>query len=261
MSYNGSLIQINGRQLLVYRHEDNHGQPPYQISAIWKDKPDQKYHLNTGTYDPRLVNLNNQIYMFSTDHTRVHIGEIKTDNKITYHRDRKLDTDFLLQKQEKNWLPFINQDELYLVYNFDPHIILCCNPELAFCHKEYTTKNYIKWNHGKINGGSSPILIGIEYLSFFHSWREISKESRMYHIGAYTFQNQPPFKILKYTTTPLWQEDFYTTPSISRHKVLFPTSAYQEGEDIIMTYGENDATTKYAKFNLKSLLALMKPNI
>jgi predicted GH43/DUF377 family glycosyl hydrolase len=188
------------------------------------------------------------------------MGTIKTEN-MSYFNDRKLETNFKLQKHEKNWLPFTNQDELYLVYKFQPHIILNCDPITAYCRQEYSTPCSLKWQYGIISGGSSPILIGDEYLSFFHSWRETASHGpRIYYVGAYTFQDKPPFGILRYTTSPLWQKDFYTTPSPSKHKVLFPTSAFLDKDDVIMVYGENDATTKQAKFNLEELSRLMVIN-
>ncbi len=260
--YNGSILEINGRFLYVYRHEQILSQRPFLISACWLNENydiiSKQYHLHTGGYDPRIIKYGDRVIMFYTDHLRVHCGEIVAEEDISYYDDRILQTDFPLQKNEKNWLPFLIEDELKLIYSFSPHTILDCALEEGQCIKESQAPVKLNWLRGTIYGGSTPIRLGNDFISFFHSWKADSPDHRtsprIYSIGAYIFSAQQPHNIKYVTKTPIWNDDFYSSKSACIHKVTFPMSALLEDNEIILSYGENDVVTKLAKFNLDGFL-------
>lgn len=115
----------------------------------------------------------------------------------------------------------------------------------------------MNWKYGTIFGGSTPIIIKDKYISFFHSWiaetPEHRRSPRVYHIGVYSFSADPPNRILSSSKIPIWIEDFYSAPSEVMHKVIFPTSIILDKNNIILSYGENDAVTKLLEISLSEL--------
>jgi hypothetical protein len=122
----------------------------------------------------------------------------------------------------------------------------------------------MSWRYGEPFGGTSPILLGDKYLTFFHSWTadtdDYRRSPRIYHIGAYIFNSKPPFNVLSYLPSQLEYDDMniqYNKDTPTGHKVRFPMSRLSDGEYIILTFGEDDIHTKIIRINLDKLLFRM----
>lgn len=147
--------------------------------------------------------------------------------------------------QEKNWLWFFHQDQLHMIYRTSPHIIARFGKDekgndFQF-QLEYKTENKLPWDYGVIRGGTPPIKIGDEYLTFFHSSVQTNDQyHRRYYMGAYTFADEPPFPITRITVEPLlvgsWQDRWYKRKPL----VVFPCGSRLKDNKWLVTMGVND---------------------
>jgi len=79
------------------------------------------------------------------------------------------------QWQEKNWMLFEHDGELWAVYTIAPHVILRLDMrerDAIRCRRAYATawdvSSYAR-RYGEPRGGSSPVRVGAAYYAFFHS--------------------------------------------------------------------------------------------
>jgi predicted GH43/DUF377 family glycosyl hydrolase len=104
--------------------------------------------------------------------------------------------------------------------------------------------------------------MGDYYLSFFHSSTPLKSEKhgRIYFIGAYIFENKPPFRPISYTPEPLVMGEYFDM-SVKRPAntvfVVFPCGAIFDGENWKVSFGYQDYENRIFTINNKELLNLM----
>lgn len=161
--------------------------------------------------------------------------EIDDEWKATRRRDpvygKNSDNLFEQKGDEKNWLWFSHENELYLIYTTWPHLIVHWN-DLFLPVEEYRTNVWSPfWNWGEPRGGSAPILVGDEYVSFFHSSTPWQDGKRQYHMGAYAFEARPPFRVTRVTPEPLLSGSLDDPWAEGKPLVVFPCAALYEKND------------------------------
>ena len=119
---------------------------------------------------------------------------------------------------------------------------------------------------GGLRGGTPAQKVGDEYLAFFHSSFRDRNGIIWYCMGAYTFEDQPPFRITKISNYPILFEGIYGTPPMNTadpmKRVIFPSGFVVEernGKEVIhLSCGENDASVKIITLDKNTLLRGMK---
>lgn len=141
---------------------------------------------------------------------------------------------------EKNWLFFVHDDRMHLIYQAKPHVVVEFNDNMGIV-KEYRTDNpKIEWKWGEIRGGTPPVRAGDEYWTFFHSSLPWTDRYRRYFMGAYAFEAKAPFRITRITKEPLLagsQEDPWCD---SKPLVVFCSGFIMDGSNCLVTFGVND---------------------
>lgn len=145
---------------------------------------------------------------------------------------------------EKNWIWFFHEDIPYLIYKANPHVVAQFSDKFQFVN-EFITENPLPWKYGEIRGGTPPLRIGNEYWTFFHSSTDWfnpirNRMSRRYHMGAYAFEAQPPFRITQMTNEPIIsgsQEDRWAPP---KPLVIFPCGTDYRDNKWFVSMGIND---------------------
>jgi predicted GH43/DUF377 family glycosyl hydrolase len=161
---------------------------------------------------------------------------------------------------EKNWLWFFHQDQLHMVYQMSPHIVSRFSLD-GKCEQEYKTfEKPLDWKYGTIRGGTPPILTddGNEYLSFFHSSLPDEKYHRRYYMGAYTFESQPPFRIMRMTTEPLLVGSEADIWSKDKPLVVFPCGSRLKDKKWLVTMGVNDLASAWIEIPHTDLEPLLE---
>lgn len=143
-------------------------------------------------------------------------------------------------KPEKNWTWFEHADEvgsfstMHYVYSISPHVVVSTIAQMA--------QNRIPWQYGEPRGGTPPVRVGDEYISFFHSSLPWQPPKRRYFMGAYTFSAKPPFEPLRSTRAPLLIGSEQDMRSLNSPLVVFPCGALKDKDDgeWLVTFGLND---------------------
>lgn len=181
---------------------------------------------------------------------------------------------------EKNWQFFSHDRNLFAIYSVQPHKILSWrHGQLSLACETSANLDY----PGKPSGGTPPVKFGREYLSFFHAWQPWNERGasklkfrmaplasllnrlvgwpfpgactwphRIYSLGAYTFDQTPPFRILRYTRRPIM-----TAPISDAHAGLpacvFPCGAYTQDNVILVSIGYHDRECQVLKLEASEL--------
>ena len=130
--------------------------PNGNICFVYDDQKLEK--CPSGYEDPRSFILSDKLYIVvnrrnSDCYTQMYLlkfldMDFKNKNVCKNFNKILLNTEFQQTKKEKNWMPFVHENELYFIYN--PHIILKYNKHK--CIKIYEDKNmpnrvkeYTRW--------------------------------------------------------------------------------------------------------------------
>ncbi|HEV8052469.1 MAG TPA: hypothetical protein VGP47_08240 [Parachlamydiaceae bacterium] len=163
---------------------------------------------------------------------------------------------------EKNWIPFVYNNYLLLSTHLSPHRIL--RPILGSqnCEGVASSNFSYSWKWGKPKGGTTAHTDGNYYLAFFHSVKvmpSIHSEGepiQHYFMGAYLFENCPPFKIKAMTKEPIIGKHFYHGPEYTMCKpcrVVFPCGFVMNEKFIWIVFGRQDHEIWMAKLDKKKL--------
>jgi predicted GH43/DUF377 family glycosyl hydrolase len=158
---------------------------------------------------------------------------------------------------EKNWTWFYQDRQLFMDYQFSPHIVVEVKAETKF--KEYVTDTPLasRWKHGHIRGGTPPVRVGDEYISFFHSSIRWTPKQNRYLMGAYAFQAQPPFAVTRITSEPLLAGSDKDIRTLGGPLVVFPDGALFKNDEWLVTFGVNDQACAWIKIPHQDLLNRM----
>lgn len=144
-----------------------------------------------------------------------------------------------VRPKEKNWPFFSHRGGLYAVYSIAPHRILRIDGDHA--EDAYETLTDHEWIGGHLRGGASPYLIGDRYYHWFHGrWGEGG--AGMYSTGVYTFEAEPPFRVLQLPPRPLlWPKPEDRSPRrAAEPAVVFVCGAVREGPNWRVSHGIED---------------------
>lgn len=185
--------------------------------------------------DARIIKIQDDIYIIYSsmvdNNYRMHVLEYNNSSIPVLLNSNRIGW-------ERNWVPLNYNDHLYFVYSIVPHRILKYKSK-----EEYLTFPKIDWEYGEPRGGTPAIRSKDHYIAIFHSSKYI-ENILYYFIGAYIFENIPPFKILGISKTPITHPSFYDGPMYEMIKkncrVIFPCGLILENGYFIISYGKAD---------------------
>ena len=264
---NLSIIEDNDAFLAVFRVNDK------DTSNIGICKFDKEFNQiskhkiidvkSKNAEDPRIFKIKNEYYIIYNDKVLIeHNYRIMKIAKLTKDFDAEFITslDLYINTMEKNWVPFEDNGNLYLAYGLVPHKIM---------HLKDTKKNSLDhlifedgkcysrffWEYGDPRGGTPACKTKDGYLAFFHSSFGKNKKKKYYVMGAYLFEPNPPYKVVKVSKEPI-----IVYPKKTR--VYFPTGFSIKKEDniekIYLSLGINDTVSEVLVIDKDNLLKSMK---
>lgn len=289
-AFNASLIAWRDGWLLCFRNKE-------RIHDIWRSSIglvtlSSEFEVNgpisfleTGSYlsaDPRLIEVDGILYIVYSDVSlcetvspclgshhllEMVIGKIEErEGRFSIHAISHL-TQYpnrIPDRVEKNWVPFVYDNQLLLAYSLEPHTIFKPFLEEGVCDFYAVSASALKWKWGIVRGGTPAILIGGKYLSIFHSSKAMKslhsegKASRHYFMGAYLFDAQPPFAIKKISPKPIVGRNFYIGKKYPSYwtalQAIFPCGIVQKGPYLWISYGRQDHEIWVAQIDTKLLL-------
>ncbi len=291
-AFNPSIIRLNDKILMCFRIRDPITKLTHQIGFVWLD---QNFNLisapqlleieNENPYHPpylqdsRLITSGGRLYIVynniigpvSREMRRMFIAELRQVNGrfIITHSYALLKFPGANDKpREKNWVPFDYHGCLLLSYSIFPHTVFYPLPGTHACETFSSTDAELSWKWGEIRGGTQAFLEGHEYLSFFHSAKDMrsahSPKDKISHyfIGAYTFAAHPPFNITQMSPEPIVGKDFYhgnTYKTWKPLRVVFPGGYISDQKNIWIAYGKQDHEIWIVKLDKQGLLNSLVP--
>lgn len=254
---NHDFKRIDSGELLDIRFNNLHTPSQAEDARIFKYQDGYYFTYND---NPDVTNTS------SKDRRDIYIAQLSYHNgHFTASPPVKLIHPYMYEKRtwEKNWMPFVWNDTLFLSYSLHPHEILHANLETGECLPIFSTNSTSKWKWGEMRGSTPALLEDEEYLAFFHSGKEIisgatnNKKMWHYYIGAYTFSATPPFNISKISTLPINEKSFYVN-SDNPKRVIYPGGFVVSGKNIYLAYGKDDIEIWIAVINKDKLMNSLK---
>lgn len=275
--FNCSFIKYNGKTYFVYRMEakpfcvnirlgicllDKSYQPIKDSNVLLDLHSDLRgYAKNYHVEDPRLFIYQDELYLSYCDGYQMAQAKINPDTL-------QASESFYIRKPdagrtEKNWTFFEYDNTLYSVYDTQAQEIF----EMNGRDWQPKFKNaFPEWQYGYARGGTSPILVGDEYISFFHSSilvRHKGSNVKQYYMGCYAFEAKPPFKVTRMSKEPIISGEVIST-SIPRLNngifVVFPSGVIRNEDSYDVSFGYNDLECRVVnvtdKFLHENMVAL-----
>lgn len=226
-----------------------------------------KYRL-TGYEDPRVVVLKDLVYIFvscfANSNKYIQVCMIVIPAKIKDTADKILPVDVKLlepsfnqQTYQKNWMPFVHDNDIYLVFDTKPLIILKCNSVTGEVkHIDRTMAKTQKIGSIQIRGGAIVRYDENLFLSIAHIRRG------MYYTQIfYLFDTN--WKILGFTDEFVIRDDkleFVKNKTFLyfQIKVQFASGILIKGNQIIVSYGEGNVRSKLFFLDLNLLQRKIK---
>lgn len=294
--YNASLIENGDGYLLFFRY-DVPGFTMFQSlkfpfkSYIGVVPLDEEFRqagqvrtIATGSdfsEDPRVIRSGNRLFLSYNDiaentlYSRtMRLASLDPENfSIQY----TLDLDQHIQPVEKNWVPFVCQeqgeDRIFFGYSINPHKILKLKDQTQeeLSHERFANKSCwqkLPWLQawGPLRGGTPAQLVDGQYLAFFHS--SFKQDGAIWYVmAAYTFEAKPPFRVLSVSEYPILFQGIYDTPpqntAHEKLRCIFPSgfvlSRQGDKEVIHVSCGENDCATKIITLDKEVLMKSLVP--
>lgn len=152
---------------------------------------------------------------------------------------------------QKNWMPFVWNDDIYLEYLVNPRRILKYDVVSGMLSDPgWPGQEWFPWS---IHGGAPPLQISDDvYLGLGNTQQRFWYQERYYSAVLYLFEAKPPFHVMK-ATPPLRFNS-------RRHRVQYVTGMVMlsDADELIVSFGINDYDNHVIPMNLRRLIALMK---
>ena len=220
------------------------------FDSDWKSRGDgQTMGAEIRAEDPRLVTIDGALFV-------VFIGDSPFKNQfkcIWLLKDGDMAATPLyvdgMNAIEKNWAPFEHKNRLMFVYNFEPLILLQCEPTTGKCT---VVKGALPFNTSNtfIRGGSN--LISIDdgcYVGFAHSRIPIARHTRPGFLHLTHMVRINKSLELENVSEPF---HYYKDGEVVKLTIQDPVSLWREGSEIYTTANMRDNFCEVYKFSLQS---------
>jgi predicted GH43/DUF377 family glycosyl hydrolase len=265
-AFNAGLVKHEDKYICVYRPDEQ------SFTACFLDKNLELDFFSlfplkiTNCADPRIIWVGKKLLMIysSTEEGGFHhecirgsiIMDLDKSDKFMEAKPFRISPKS--KERQKNWTPFIYEDEVYLIASINPQIIYKLNMETlepaTLVHK---TEWINPWfNKEFLRGNTNPVrLEDGNYLSTFHT---VIKHGRLhlYDNGAYVFEGKPPFRVIKCSNKTYMKAEDAVEPHFRKKGLIsvnFPVGMVREGEKILISYGDNDSAVKILETTVKQL--------
>lgn len=293
-AFNPCIVSWKGRLLMSFRSYDKVTQSTDAIYLVYLDeefKPISKpvclerngeYPLQISkAQDPRLIVVEGKLhiiysnlYPFEEPVGRMIVATLEEDeaggfstSSATYLIDYYGQIE---RRKEKNWVPFVYNNQLLLSYSLQPHRIFAPIGKTGSCASIGSSISTLAWDWGNLLGGTPALRVGNSYLAFFHSNKAMStvqsggKIMNHYFMGAYTFEADYPFSLTGISPRPIvgktfYQGEMYENLTWKPLRVVFPMGFIVDKNFIWLTYGRQDHEAWIVKLDKAKLFASLVP--
>lgn len=257
--FNPSILKFKDREIICYRHDYR---DVYRVcnrnlkSSLYlthNNKNLEILSVDTSLEDPRMFQVCDKLYIYFTNYyhdkgkSRVSICNLKLSREGTITiTPSDIQTDFKLQRIEKNWMSLVHNDDVFFVYSLNPFILLKYDVYTGYAKKVFE-KRYSDLRTD-LRGTSTFVKFGGKYIGISHR----KNSSFFYTHQLVILEGEYPFNIQKVSRDFILYRDeiiFIT------NKIPFPFIQFISGLEIddgklILTYGCWNKTSKKSIIDL-----------
>lgn len=261
-------VDINKRSLFpVYKHSSYQAKTknslgfsyPYMSGGSW-----------SGCEDPRLVNLDGNIYMTYTSFNGSHAPQMALTSisvKDFLKKRWKWKKPVMLSSAHqvhKNWVIFPEKinGKYAILHSITPEIKVEYFDDLDFKDNTYIESQYASvgreeyWDNWIRGAGPPPIKINEGWLLLYHAMDY--RDPNRYKIGAKILDGKDPTKTLYRSELPLLEPDAAYENQGHKSGVIYSCGAVLKDETLFVYYGGADTVMCVAIANLQTLLMQIK---
>ena len=270
-SFNGSLLKLDDKYLLVYRPNEYVFDAVFLTSAF-EIIPNTTKRLDLGgdVADPRLI-------ITPKNKVLVSYSRFNMDNQVeyicgSYIMDLNISTNIIqtdnfrispesLEDSQKNWMPFTFENKIYFISDIRPHRVYEFDEDSNTSFLAYEVNYPHAWfNKFQLRGNTNCIRIDEKYfLTIFHSVQKIDN-CCYYDNGAYLFEANPPFRPAYFCNRTIMPAEF----AIEKHYrksgeiiCVFPMSLHKDEHGLTICYGDNDSAVRILRTSYDEIKSLM----
>lgn len=210
-----------------------------------------KCKISYGPEDIRLIDYNDRFYIFYTGSKFKEFvrTELLVLNKYKYNIEKNfplyIKNNFNIC--EKNWTPWIYNNNFYISYSLNPHKVYKINMDTGLCEHISTSESNIN-NFPKLKGGSTAILTSYGYLGIAHinTMKYLTERinfTRVYSHYFYIFERNYPFKIT-YLSKPF---------TLTNNNYEFINNIFIQNKELYINIGIKDKKTEIRKIHLTNV--------
>lgn len=160
-------------------------------------------------------------------------------------------------KYEKNWLPFLHDNRLHILYKAKPWKVFGYGQ--TWSEVQEFRGDGVSWAYGDVRGGTSPVLVGDKYFTFPHSSLPWRGRYRRYYAGAMCFEAKPPFTPISITPDPILRGSQNDPWAQKKPLVVFPCGAIYRDEKWLISCGVNDMKAAWVEIPHEDILKRLVP--
>jgi hypothetical protein len=172
---------------------------------------------------------------------------------------------FRRSKKQDRKKPFDHKGYAHFSYTLDPHRVFRLSKNDNKLSTVGLTGGNINWSEsfGEIHGGTPSLKDGDSYFGFFHSWKDLksiqSKGEKISHffMGAYLFNEKPPFELTHISDKPIIGKTFFHGPDYETWKpikAIYPGGFVFTKKHVWVVYGRQDHECWVVKMDKKALI-------
>ena len=273
---NPASIKIKGVTHLFYRASDKqersvigYAKLKNNFEVFYRSKipcyfPRCDFEKN-GCEDPRVVLIDNKIYMFYTGFnppsagvcvSYLSVSDLERENWKNWSEPVFLSQDGVDDK-DACIIPKKINDKYYFIHRVNNSMSISEIPNLNFQKNQISPYQVLAdvrsgmWDDLKIGISTQPIETKYGWLIFYHG---ISSQDKKYRTSAMLLDLENPKKVLSRLKEPILEPDFKERREAVVSNVVFPCGAVVEEDTIYLYYGADDKWVSAAKLSLSSLL-------
>lgn len=193
-----------------------------------------------GLEDPRTITKDSKKYAVvgglakPSEPCRNDIGLLELDTGVL----KRMLPDRGQSEMQKNWIPFLYDNEIFYEYSIDPHVIM---KQINETHVTTLSSTVCSDMPFKLHGGAPAFHHKDHYIGLAHTLKT-------YKHVFYMFNDKPPWNLIAYSDT-------YT---FKNRGIQFASGMVRIGDNVIISYSVNDCKTYVSKIRLESILGLIK---
>lgn len=157
---------------------------------------------------------------------------------------------------EKNWMPVVHNNELYLIYSLTPYTLLKADLKTGLCKRVDVPPVHFPWAFGEPRGSTQLVPHENGYLGTFHSSKKTDprafrpRTKVYYFLGGFSLDEN--LHLNGVSKNPFDLPGFYNRGG--NGKVIFPSGLIDRGDELVLCGGKNDQSSLIITLDKKALI-------